>query len=242
MPGQIGPILQGVGAVASAIGGGSRKGRVTDVDQWNAWRDEHAVRRRVKDAELAGIHPLFALGASVSSPTIGGGGSVAKAGIGRAVSGVGRSFSAYEAGKLSEQARARAEKLDAQRARESESRMKSDAVQRAYLDSMIAVNAQKLNATGTGRSPLYTKMYDNRPELGALGRGEMFLVGEQVAEQLEGMGALGMGIYGTTTAEKQSPRVLELYRWLRGEGRYKTRYRVKPLRPGQRRLKDVILR
>ena len=43
--------------------------------QFDAQMDE-SIQRRVKDAELAGIHPLFAMGASSgASPTISAGGT-----------------------------------------------------------------------------------------------------------------------------------------------------------------------
>lgn len=58
---------------------------------------DHSVYRRVKDAERAGIHPLFALGASVgASPTLRAGGSPTGSGIGDAISKFGRSMAAKE--------------------------------------------------------------------------------------------------------------------------------------------------
>ncbi len=230
--------VRAASSAVSALGGLSSGGRMRSADR--ALQHDMArkgIQIRVADAKAAGIHPLYALGAQVSSPTFthGSAGKDAAAAIG----GVGRAVAQY--GRHKEVAKRQA-LADAQALRESNSRLLTDEVQRQYITSNIAVNAQRLNQTGFGRKPLYVKMYDNRGELGSLDKGEMFLVGEQVAEQLEGMGALGMGIYGTSTAEKRDPKLLDAYRWMRGEGKYKTRYRVKPLRPGQRRLKDVILR
>ncbi len=222
----------------SALGGLGSGGRMRTADR--ALQHDMArkgIQIRVADAKAAGIHPLYALGAQVSSPTFtaGSAGKDAAAAIG----GVGRAVAQYGRGK---EVAMRQRGIDTMQRAESNSRLATDEIQRQYIASNIALNAQRLNQTGFGRKPLYVKMYDNRGELGDLSKGEMFLVGEQVAEQLEGMGALGMGIYGTSTAEKRNPRILDAYRWMRGEGKYKTRYRVKPLRPGQRRLKDVYLR
>ncbi len=227
--------LTAASSAISALGGLSSRGGARSADrQLQHDMARKGIQIRVADAKAAGIHPLYALGASVSSPTVtaGSAGKDAAAAIG----GVGRAVAQY--GRSKESAR-RQGMADAMQLRESNSRLLTDEVQRQYISSNIAVNAQRLNQTGFGRKPLYVKMYDNRGELGSLSKGEMFLVGEQVAEQLEGMGALGMGIYGTSTAEKRSPKLLEAYRWIRGEGKYRTRYRFKT---GQRQMKDIYLK
>lgn len=68
-----------LGSIGSRIFGGllgsrsRRKDRAMQQAQFNAQMDE-SVQRRVADAKKAGIHPLFALGASVgASPTLSGG-------------------------------------------------------------------------------------------------------------------------------------------------------------------------
>lgn len=82
-----------------------------------------SIQRRVKDAQEAGIHPLFALGASVgASPTasIGGQQPVHGSAVGKALSALGTDLVRGEIAKRSSAAKrdeAEAALLDAQRAR-----------------------------------------------------------------------------------------------------------------------------
>ncbi len=63
--------------------------------QFDAQMDQ-TIQRRVKDAQAAGIHPLFALGASAgASPTLTGGGPTGS-GVGDAVSRIGARIAAAE--------------------------------------------------------------------------------------------------------------------------------------------------
>ena len=89
----IGPAIS---AGASLLGGilgdrSSRKKQEQDIATQREFA-QHGVRWRVSDAQAAGIHPLFALGANVPSysPTYADTGSVARgvAGAGRALAGV----------------------------------------------------------------------------------------------------------------------------------------------------------
>lgn len=60
--------------------------------QFDAQMDE-SIQRRVKDAQKAGIHPLFAMGASVgNSPTIGAPSNPTGSGVGDAISQLGQSL------------------------------------------------------------------------------------------------------------------------------------------------------
>lgn len=94
-----------------------------------------SVTRRVRDAVNAGVHPLFALGASVgASPTIASGGAPYKSGnspMANALAQMGQSVMQLNT-----------------------SQAKLDESQAAYYDSMAALNAQKL--AGEGRDTLGT--------------------------------------------------------------------------------------
>lgn len=91
----IGNVMQGVGGVAGAISSArsSKKALRESKRQFRAQMDE-SIQRRVKDAEKAGVHPLFALGASVgASPTLQAG--TTGGGIGDALEAAGRAASGY---------------------------------------------------------------------------------------------------------------------------------------------------
>ncbi len=232
-PAIVGAVASGVSALGGiGSSGSSRKDRLR---QW--MREDTVIRRRVQDAEAAGIHPLYALGANVTSPTIGGG-SVARSGVVAAGRTVARAASDYGSSKRVAEAHDQAMRESAAKSTMYEAAAGRDYIEQMKSASEIGVSAQRLNQTGFGRGdvsklgPLYQKMYDNRKELGSLGEGEMFLVGPQVAEQLEGMGAVALGTYGTTTGRKKSSKLLSAYRWMRGEGKWATKYR----RGGLKRL------
>lgn len=69
----------GAGGLAGLMGGMQAMEKTTEAfwnrresDQANSrasWANENAIRIRVRDALAAGIHPLYALGASVQSPS-----------------------------------------------------------------------------------------------------------------------------------------------------------------------------
>lgn len=89
-------------------------------DQFNQQMDA-SIQRRVKDAEKAGIHPLFALGASVgASPTaqIGGGQHTTGSATGSALAGIGKQLALSSLQNQSASAKrdeAEAALIDAQR-------------------------------------------------------------------------------------------------------------------------------
>jgi hypothetical protein len=100
-------------------------------DQFNQQMDA-SVQRRVKDAQAAGIHPLFALGASVgSSPTMTAGSAPAPTGsaLGDAVSRIGARVAAAEIKK-------------------NEAEAKQSEAEAALADSKTATIAQRLASTG----------------------------------------------------------------------------------------------
>lgn len=65
-----GPVGTAIGSAAGSLldrafsGGSSRREAATDRN-WRQWMDNTAIRRRVEDAQAAGVHPLFALGANI---------------------------------------------------------------------------------------------------------------------------------------------------------------------------------
>jgi hypothetical protein len=67
-----GSFLQGIGAVGSLFGGSSGRGQATQNFLWQRRFAKNAVRWRAEDAKRAGLHPLWAMGASVPSfqPTV----------------------------------------------------------------------------------------------------------------------------------------------------------------------------
>lgn len=76
--GSIGSVASGLGALGGAIGGlfggGGSKGSAADLlgrqmDRQEIW-NKHQVQWRVEDAKKAGIHPLYALGAQISTPQV----------------------------------------------------------------------------------------------------------------------------------------------------------------------------
>lgn len=90
---------------------------------------DQSVRRRVEDAVRAGVHPLFALGASVgASPTVSSGGapySSGNTGMSSALQNMGRMI-----------------------ANVNTAQAKRDEAEAAYLDSQRALNEQRLNSEG----------------------------------------------------------------------------------------------
>lgn len=109
----------------------TRQQMINQTRQFNAQMDE-SIQRRVRDAEKAGVHPLFALGASVgATPTasIGGGSPVTGSAFGRALGRVGLSLAEAELQSRSASA-------------------KRDEAEAALLDARRKVVEQELSATG----------------------------------------------------------------------------------------------
>lgn len=63
-----------IGAGASLLGGLLGRSHQEEQLQIERQRQDTSVQRRVADAKAAGIHPMFALGANVSSPSVSVGG------------------------------------------------------------------------------------------------------------------------------------------------------------------------
>lgn len=131
------------GALLSFFGGAAqhlsnkqmtREGRRQAQAQFDQQMD-HSVRRRVEDAERAGVHPLFALGASVgASPTLSAGGESGGNSLANGLAEAGRILGTTEATKA--QAR-------------------RDEAQASYFDA-LAANArnQRVNQTGQDKPAL----------------------------------------------------------------------------------------
>ena len=115
------PLLDILSLGASVLGRSDAKkqaqrNRKESRRQFDAQMDE-SVQRRVEDARKAGIHPLFALGASVgASPTATFGGEPTGSGIGDALNAIANRYSDRERSEA-ERNRAEAELLRTERKR-----------------------------------------------------------------------------------------------------------------------------
>lgn len=99
---ELGSAAAGIGGLMSAFGGSKSAKRSTREAkrQFNVQMNE-SIQRRVADARAAGIHPLYALGASVgASPTMSAGGSSTGGAVGEGIAEAGRAASGYAAAKL----------------------------------------------------------------------------------------------------------------------------------------------
>lgn len=106
--------------------------------QFNQQMDE-SVRRRVEDAKRAGIHPLYAIGASAgASPTISVGGGETGSALGTAIGRIGGHIEDYQAQKQYAHQEARQDKLaEAQAARDRAAALRDN------VASMMAMSSIK---------------------------------------------------------------------------------------------------
>ncbi len=237
-------IMQGIGSLGSAFrsSGGVSAKRALRHQRFYA---ENAIRLRVEDAKRAGINPLYALGANVTTPTATYG-SVGKDAA-AAVGGVGRAIGKYAASKDRAAANEMAREghyanLAVQEAQAEmyNARAANDIVGAQLKSSQLARDAAALNVTPTRGKPLYEKYYDNRAELGALNRGELFIVAaENPAEGMEGLGALGVTAFGTATGERKPPMGVRFWKYM--QPRYRRKKPVKRVLK-QRYLPDITIR
>lgn len=139
--GTAGKFLSGLGGIAGALGFGS------GGDRSNLER--HAILRRVRDAQEAGIHPLFALGASVGYSPIIDAGSKARGtqATGDFLQSLARDAESKRSAGLDAQIQAaQLRALNAQSFRDESA---------AQLSlSEIARNNAVLNGSGVGRGPV----------------------------------------------------------------------------------------
>lgn len=144
----VAPVVAGamIGAGASLLGGvisdkSARKQQRASLDAQREFA-QHGIRWRVEDAKAAGLHPLYALGASTTGPSI----PVMESGLGRGLSEagqhVGRAVAAQES---PDQAAARRWSLELLKSQVAE----SDARQMAIY-SQIMRDSQQAQASSGG--------------------------------------------------------------------------------------------
>lgn len=160
----LGTLASGASGLASVFGLGGKRSTARE-DFWNerAWkhaRDQftQGIRYRVKDARLAGIHPLFALGANIpgGSPSFAvGSDRAAGSSFSRGLETVGRAATQYglavggrQERRAAAAAQAHAQANDNIRTLSSS---KLDSAQAAYYSALAAKAAQEVNSTGTAR-------------------------------------------------------------------------------------------
>lgn len=184
-------VLAGVNAGANILGAalGYRQSNKWNAQQQRNWERQFysSVQARVADAKKAGISPLAALGMQGSpGPTnfsVRGGGSDHLAGLTNAM------FEAELRKTEAETAKTRAEA--------SAVTQQQQLARRLHEQKLRAIAARSsLLSVENPRTPLYARHYDNRAAAGPLKDGEMWLVSPQVAESLEGTGALAAAAYG----------------------------------------------
>lgn len=140
----IGSLAAGVGSLMGGFGGSkaAKKSTKEAKRQFNIQMNE-SIQRRVADAREAGIHPLFALGASVgASPTMFAGGSSAGGGLGEGIAEAGRAVERYASGKTaaalasaqirSAEAQAVRDEADAQLSLSRAKKLEQDMVSRGH--------------------------------------------------------------------------------------------------------------
>lgn len=139
----------------------SRKNRRMAQHQFDQQMD-HTVQRRVKDAVAAGVHPLFALGASSgASPTISTGGSSGGSAMGRALGGV--------ADRIAQK------KLTDAEIRRADAGARRDEAEAQYLDSERSRKSQDFMSRGhDGASVVTYPMPNPNEEDIAYGPAEFF--------------------------------------------------------------------
>ena len=165
------PIVTGslIGAGANLLGGlfgssSAKKARRQAQHQFDQQMD-YSVQRRVADARKAGIHPLFALGASVgASPTTLAGDTSMQDALGRAGENVARGARASSAAALDR--------------RRIESQIKVDEAQASYYNSLAARTGQEINSRGSDGARVFA--YDTAPEAPDIQYGPYELVSPEV--------------------------------------------------------------
>lgn len=111
---------------------------------------DHSVRRRIEDAKRAGVHPLFAMGASVgASPTLSSGQPPTGSAVGDAISQI-----ADRLGQID------LNKANAERDRAA---AKRDEAEAAYINSKRARMQNDLGARGRDGASVRTYPYGQKP-------------------------------------------------------------------------------
>lgn len=151
MPLGLGDLLDIGGLVTSVLGVGSakkearaaRRERAADRRQAQAQFDaqmDQSVQRRVKDAQAAGVHPLFAMGASVgTSPTMSvGGSSGLSGGVADAIAAVSRQLGQTSANR----ARAKRDEAEAALINSQRKKLEQELVSRGHDGAQAGGSAE----------------------------------------------------------------------------------------------------
>ncbi|UDN67900.1 DNA pilot protein [robinz microvirus RP_178] len=139
--GTVGKFISGAGGIAQALGLGG------GGDRSNLER--HAIARRVRDAQEAGIHPLFALGSSVGySPML------QTRSAGAAATSLGTSLQSIALDAEAKRTSGVISALDAAQIRALTSQSNRDEALAQQALSEVAKNRSALNGTGIGRGEI----------------------------------------------------------------------------------------
>lgn len=209
------PIDPGAATIAAHLAQGiagdmANRSNIAAQERWNAqaqrnWERQFttSIQTRVKDAQAAGISPLAALGhAGASPPSFSAAQMGGRTGSMQAIAGLFRGIAQSQQDKTAAEAeknRAEADKIRFETQTAQEDRRLS-ALEKQIALARTEILSRNLNVHGRSsvaqhqaepeRLPLFGRYYDNREELGPLGPGEVYLLDEEVAESMEGTGAL----------------------------------------------------
>jgi len=152
----VGKVLGGIGSVSGLFGSGGDNSDFVN----------HAIQKRVRDAKAAGVHPLFALGSTISMPgmpTTGNAYGDSLSALGAHLEGIGSEATAMKKWEAEQAANRKALKdaddftklrfeAEQRRLALDEARFaadkRSNEAQAAYYDSLTRLNAQKLLSSG----------------------------------------------------------------------------------------------
>lgn len=117
---------------------------------------QNGIQWKVQDAEKSGIHPLYAIGAPAmsASPSFASEGG---SGIGKAAESIGRSLSASQQAVMDN--KIKQANLDLVQAQAD--KVRSDMILNMKKASERSLGRQAIGAGGSGRVPLYKKVWDN---------------------------------------------------------------------------------
>lgn len=121
-----------------------KKNRKASKEQFRAQMDE-SIQRRVADAEKAGVHPLFALGASVgASPTT----TMGETNISAAGEALGRGIKEWDRARTERKIQERNDQIASAEINAKNAQAGRDAAEAALLDSQRARISQEMNSQG----------------------------------------------------------------------------------------------
>lgn len=207
------PVIAALGTAASGIGtlvAGRSARRAADKDrqaQLQAFERQQTstVQDRVTDAQAAGISPLAAMGVQGTAPL--NLSTSRRGGVGNSMQAIGdmvRDFAEFETGRRQAKEERNQRRADrAQRAQESVQKAQTSAIRQQTELARLRLAERKLGLVGPSaiaehqsgkgpkRMPIFVIGEDNRSGH-RLGEGEYWVVHPELAEGLEGVGALGI--------------------------------------------------